>query len=69
MGKLRAPLSLPLRELTCVQSVRTLLPFVATNSHANRVTSGEGAGGGSDPWDFFPWPKCTAFEDFTATTL
>jgi len=41
MGKLREPLSLPLRELTSVLSVRTVLPFVYTNSHANRMASGE----------------------------
>ena len=41
MGKLRAPLSLPLRNLTSVYSVRTELPFVATDIRANRMASGD----------------------------
>ena len=42
MGKLRASLSFPLRNLTSVYSIRTELPFVATNSRANRMVSGDG---------------------------
>jgi hypothetical protein len=60
IGKLRGSLSLPLRTLISVYLEGTELPFVATNGHANKMTSGEGGG---DPCDFFLWPKCTAFED------
>jgi len=42
MGKLRVPLSLPLRNLTSLYSVRTELPFVATDSRANRMASDDG---------------------------
>lgn len=64
-GKASSAIISATAEFTSVHSVWTVLLFVATNNHANRMASGEGG----DRWDFFPWPKCTAFKDFTATKL
>ena len=69
MGKIREPLSLPLRNLLlhtqCGDCYRlSLLTVMRTGWLVAKVGGSEG-----DPWDFFPWPKCTAFKDFTATKL